>query len=322
MSGSSKVELSLFMSLAKGTRNGITNEPERTGPTESIGRIGSGGLKPGEAARLMGLSVRQVRRLIQRYREEGDQGIIHRLRGRESNRKIPEMTRDLVLSLIRGHYEDFGPTLVSEYLEGESGLRVSKETLRRWMMEEGLWKARRRKEPKRQRRARRACWGELVQMDTSIHDWLEGRGEEGVLIAMIDDATSRVWMRFYPTDSTETNMALIREYLRRYGRPLAVYADKASHFRINLKKDGEERPGQTQIQRALRQLEIEYMLASERARENTWSRPPRLNLGKEFTKRTSSKTITLIDLRCRNFRWGKSICQELNTGKFLAGGQE
>ncbi|MCK5557815.1 MAG: ISNCY family transposase [Candidatus Hydrogenedentes bacterium] len=214
-----------------------------------------------EAARLMGLSVRQVRRLVKRYREQGDAGLVHRLRGRGSNRKIPPIRRGVALTRIREHYSDFGPTLVAEYLEKDSGVYLSRETLRGWMIEEGLWKSRRRREPKRQRRPRRACFGELVQMDTSLHDWFEGRGEQAVLIAMIDDATSRVFARFFPTDSTETNLSLMRDYLRRYGRPLALYADQASHFRVNLKKDGEVRPGQTQIGRVLAQLDIEYIPA-------------------------------------------------------------
>lgn len=130
-----------------------------------------------EAGRLMGLSVRQVRRLVKRYRRQGDAGLVHRLRGRESNRKIPLVRREAALALIRERYSDFGPTLVAEYLEKDSGLCLSRETLRGWMIEEGLWKSRRRREPKRQRRPRRACWGELVQMDTSLHDWFEGRGE-------------------------------------------------------------------------------------------------------------------------------------------------
>lgn len=219
------------------------------------------GLSQKEAGRLMGLSERQVRRLVKRYREQGDAGLVHRLRGRESNRKIPRVRREAALALLRERYSDFGPTLAAEYLEKDSGLCLSRETLRGWMIEERLWKCRRRREPKRQRRPRRACLGELVQMDTSLHDWLEGRGEQAVLIAMIDDATSRVFARFFPTDSTETNLSLLRDYVRRYGRPVALYADKASHFRVNLKKNGEIRAGRTQIGRALAQLDIEYIPA-------------------------------------------------------------
>jgi len=198
---------------------------------------------------------------VKRYEQQGDAGLVHRLRGQGSNRKIPEVKRDIAMGRVRERYSDFGPTLAAEYLEKDSGVCLSRETLRRWMIEEGLWKARRRREPKRQRRPRRACFGELVQMDTSLHDWFEGRGEEAVLIAMIDDATSRVFARFFPTDSTETNLRLIGDYIRHHGRPRAIYADKASHFRINLKRDGETRPGQTQIGRALSELDVEYIPA-------------------------------------------------------------
>lgn len=226
-----------------------------------VEQVDRGRILQKEAARLMSLSVRQVRRIVKRYEQQGDAGLVHRLRGQGSNRKIPEVKRDRAMGRVRERYSDFGPTLAAEYLEKESGLSISRETLRRWMIEEGLWKSRRRREPKRQRRPRRACFGELVQMDTSLHDWFEGRGEQAVLIAMIDDATSRVFARFFPTDSTETNLRLIGDYIRHHGRPRAIYADKASHFRINLKRDGETRPGQTQIGRALSELDVEYIPA-------------------------------------------------------------
>lgn len=174
-------------------------------------------------------------------------------------------TRQRVMEQLRRDYEGFGPTLASEKLAEREGLVVSRETVRRWMIAEGLHEPRQRRVEARQWRERRACYGELVQMDTSIHDWFEGRGEEAVLITMIDDATSRVFMRFYPADTTQSNLGHLREYLARWGRPVALYADQASHFRATrpatLAEQLEGHEAQTQIQRALCELQIEYIPA-------------------------------------------------------------
>jgi transposase len=130
-----------------------------------------------EAARLLGISTRQVRRLVRRLEEAGDQGLIHRLRGRTSNRRLAAEVRQKVLAEYQRLYAGFGPTLASEKL-AEQGLKVSHDTLRRWLIAEGWWQGERKRDKHRQRRPRRECFGELVQMDTSIHDWLEGRGKE------------------------------------------------------------------------------------------------------------------------------------------------
>ena len=218
-----------------------------------------------EAAEVLRLSVRQVRRLLRRYEREGDAGLVHRLRGRGSNRRMDACVRDESIAVIRTYYRDYGPTLASEVLAAERGIVVSRETLRHWMIEAGLWDSRQAKVHHRQWRERKACFGELVQMDTSIHDWFEGRGESAVLIAIIDDATSRIFLRFYPTDSTSTNMTHLRDYIRRYGRPVAVYADRASHFTTTRQPTLEEelagQKAQTQIERALHELDIEYIAA-------------------------------------------------------------
>lgn len=218
-----------------------------------------------EAGKLLGISSRQVRRIARRYERQGDKGLVHRLRGRPSNRRIPNAVRRKAVGLIRKRYTDFGPTLASEYLAKEEEISVSRETLRGWMLEARLWEVRPRGVKHRQWRERRSCFGELVQMDTSIHEWFEQRGEEAVLISMIDDATSRLWSRFFSTDSTATNMAMLRSYLRRFGRPVALYADKASHFKTTRRADLEEalqgREAETQIARALRELGIQYIAA-------------------------------------------------------------
>lgn len=230
-----------------------------------MSQLQSGQLTQTQAGTLLGLSSRQVRRIVRRYEQEGDRGLLHRLRGRPSNRKIPQAVRKRALRLIEKRYTDFGPTLASEYLASREKISVSHETLRGWMLEARLWQSRRRRVRHRQWRERRACFGELVQMDTSIHEWFEQRGEEAVLISMIDDATSRLCARFFPTDSTATNMTMLRLYLRRFGRPGALYADKASHFKTTRRADLEEalqgREAETQIARALRDLGIQYIPA-------------------------------------------------------------
>lgn len=222
-------------------------------------------LTQAQAAEQLGLSERQVRRLQRRYEKEGDGGLIHRSRGRPSNRKFSQSFKEQVIARVRQEYSDFGPTLAAEKLAERDGLLVGRETLRRWMIEDRLWKPRRQKVRHRQWRERKPSFGQMPQMDTSEHDWFEGRGEQPVLIAMIDDATSRVFMRFYRTDSTRTNMLILRDYLRRFGRPLAIYADKASHFVTTRSASTEEQleglEAETQIQRALRELDIDFIAA-------------------------------------------------------------
>jgi len=212
-----------------------------------------------EAARLLDLSPRQVRRLQRRLQAGGDAAIVHRLRGRPSNHQPDPRLRQAVLAAYRQRYADFGPTFASEKL-AEQGLDVGAQTLRRWLIAAGLWQRRRRREAHRSRRPRRACFGELVQMDASIHDWLEGRGEEVVLISMIDDATSRTLARFYPAGTVEAHLDLLGLWLRRHGRPRALYTDRHSIFEPQDK--GRALPDAvTQFGRALRELDIELICA-------------------------------------------------------------
>jgi hypothetical protein len=170
-----------------------------------------------------------------------------------------------IAELLGERYPGFGPTLASEKLVEECGIKLSRETVRQIQIQAELWRPQRRRVRFRGRRERRQCFGELVQMDTSEHDWLEGRGESCVLIAMIDDATSRVLLRFFPSDTTESNMAMLKEWLGGYGRPMAIYADKASHFKVNRPTGVDEElsgtEAETQIGRALRELDIEYIAA-------------------------------------------------------------
>ena len=212
-----------------------------------------------EAARLLGKSVRQVRRLQRRLELEGDGGVVHRLCGRLSNRSFGESVRKRALSAYRRRYWDFGPTLASEKLSSEEGLEVSPDTLRRWLLSAGLWEPSRRRAKHRSRRPRRECFGELVQLDASIHEWTEGRGEPMALLALIDDATSRIHARFHPAETLAGYFELVDFWLGKHGRPVAFYSDQKSVFRSPTKE--EHRRALTQFGRACGELEIELILA-------------------------------------------------------------
>ena len=218
-----------------------------------------------QAAEELQISERQVRRLLVKLRKGGDKAILHGLGGR-SNRKIRDQDQQQAIGILSGElYKGFGPTLASEYLAKKHKLEVSKETVRNWMKEAGLWRSRKQRVAEvHMWRARRERWGELVQWDTSTQDWLEGRGEKIYLIKMIDDATSRLFARFVRSDSTEENRAVLEEYLGRLGRPLEFYTDKASIFVTTPKKNPAERAEPlppTQIGRALLELGIGWIAA-------------------------------------------------------------
>ena len=214
-----------------------------------------------EAARLLKRSVRQVRRIMRRLQQQGDGGVIHRLRGQPSNSAWESSVRQKAVDLYRKRYGDFGPTLACEKLASAHGLKLPRETLRRWLLHEGLWQKQRRRDVHRIRRERRGCFGEMVQADGSHHDWLEGRGQKMVLLAMIDDATSRIVARFYPAETTENYMDLLGRYIRKHGRPASWYSDRDSVFRAESKQDREQSVP-TQFSRALEELDIRLILAN------------------------------------------------------------
>ena len=197
-----------------------------------------------QAAEELVLSVRQVKRLIYALKKRGDKAVIHGLRGKPSNQRIAKVVEEEAIQILSADlYKGFGPTLGSEYLADKHDIEVSKETVRQWMIRAKLWRAKERKvKAVHVWRPRRSRFGELVQWDTSEHDWLEGRGEKLYLIAMIDDATSRLFARFVRHDSTEENMKLLWSYVEKFGRPLAFYTDKASIFRTAEKRRRDE-PG-------------------------------------------------------------------------------
>jgi len=224
-----------------------------------------------EAAEELGISVRHVKRLIYALKKHGDKAVVHGLRGRPSNRRIEErIEQEAVKILSAPVYAGFGPTLAAEYLRNKHGIEISKETARQWMMRAKLWRGKKAKVKEVHTwRPRRSRLGELVQWDTSEHDWLEGRGERLYLIAMIDDATSRLFARFVRSDSTEENMKLLWGYLEKFGRPVSCYTDKASMFQTaekrkrdepGVEKDAVEMPP-TQIGRALRELGMAWLAA-------------------------------------------------------------
>jgi hypothetical protein len=223
-----------------------------------------------QAGKELGVTPRWVRELLRRMQARGDGAVVHGLRGKRSNRRLPETMQARAVKLFREHkqarqWHDYGPTLAAEELAAEYGLKVGKETLRKWLLQAGLWKAHRaRVERAHVWRQRRARWGELLQWDTSTHDWLEGRGKPLYLIALIDDATSDAVARFVDHDSTEENLGILGSYLKTKGRPLAVYTDKASLFQtaprgVHHRQAPAQQP--TQIGRALKELDIEWIAA-------------------------------------------------------------
>jgi transposase len=224
-------------------------------------------IKQSQAAKELGLSARQVKRLLRDLRLEGDKAVIHGLRDRRSNRKTSAAQREEIVRILSQQvYRGFGPTLASEYLAKKHKVTIGREALRQIMMSAGLWRSRKQSVTQvHQWRTRRSCRGELVQWDTSVHDWLEGRGPKLYLIHMIDDATSELTGRFVAHDSTEENMRLLWSYLERHGRPVAFYTDKASLFQTApkiardvkaLPRDEREPLPPTQIGRALRELGV------------------------------------------------------------------
>ena len=218
------------------------------------------------ASTMLGLSERQVRRLIKRVREEKDRGIIHRGRGRPSNNRKTEKIKEKALSLYRKKYEGFGPTLASEKLLEMDGIGLSDETLRKWLLEAGLWKKRRKRSGHRQWRARKECFGQMVQMDGSHHDWLEGRGPQLVLMGYIDDATNTVFGRFYDYEGTLPALDSFKQYVRKCGLPISVYLDKHTTYkstgRLTVEQElaGVKEP-LSQFERALEELGVEVIHA-------------------------------------------------------------
>ena len=214
------------------------------------------------AAGVLGVSLRQAQRLVARYRDGGGGALIHKSRGRPASNKLDQGVRELVLELVRQNYRDFGPTLAAEVLLERHGVEISRETLRKWMVEAGLWLSRKQRRSFHQPRLRRESLGELVQIDGSEHRWFENRGEPCTLLVFIDDATSCLMqLRFVPSESTSSYFEALQAYLAAHGCPVAFYSDKHSVFRVN-KPDAQGGSGMTQFGRALAELNIEIICAN------------------------------------------------------------
>ncbi len=216
------------------------------------------------AAGLLGLGYRQAKRVWQRYRTQGDAGLVHRSRGRPSPQRTAPEVRERVLRRCAERYPDFGPTLAAEYLAQE-GLKVDHETLRRWQLAAGVRTVRRRRQQHRQWRERKACFGAMVQLDGSHHDWFEGRRAKGVLMVMVDDATNRVWARFFEAETTQASYDVFEGWVRRQGLPRSVYVDRDSIYRCEgLGSVADQLAGkapQTQFGRAMDALGVQLILA-------------------------------------------------------------
>jgi hypothetical protein len=208
------------------------------------------------------VSERQAYRLLARYEVDGGSGLIHKARGRVSNRSRNEGIRKYAVELVKTRYADFGPTLATEVLLDKHELRVGRETLRRWMMAEGLWLSRTQRRTFHQPRLRRESYGELIQIDGSDHRWFEQRGEPCTLLVFIDDATSKLMqLRFVPSESTDSYFEALDGYLTTHGCPTAFYSDKHTVFRVN-RPDAKGGSGMTQFGRALAELNIEILCAN------------------------------------------------------------
>jgi transposase len=229
-----------------------------------MGRVKADRLRLQEAAELLELSYRQAKRVWARYRRGGAQALQHGNCGRVSNRAYAAGFRAAVLEQVKTRYADFGPTLAAEHLGSDDGLEVPAETLRRWMKQAGLWQRQRRRKPYRQRRERKAHFGELVQLDGSFHEWLEERGERACLMHMVDDATTTVLGRFSQEETTWAAARVLRSWIERYGVPRALYTDwKNVYVRPpNAQERLHGEPAVTQFGRMCAQLGIRIIAAS------------------------------------------------------------
>lgn len=217
------------------------------------------------AAGLMGLGYRQAKRVWRRYQVQGDAGLMHRSRGQPSERRRAPELRGRILARYDQRYADFGPTLAAEYLAGE-GLPVDHETLRRWLIAAGKRLVRRRRQKHRQWRERKPCFGQMVQLDGSHHDWFEGRRAQCVLMVMVDDATGRLWAQFFEAETTRASYDVLEGWVRRYGLPRSLYVDRDSIYRCEgMGSVAEQLAGQapqTQFGRAMGVLDVALILAN------------------------------------------------------------
>ena len=230
---------------------------------EVMQRIEAKRLKQKKAAEMLRVSERHIRRLLRAYRQLGTEGLVSKRRGKPSNNQLKRALKQQAIDLIYSQYPDFGPTLAHEKLTEKHGLELSRETVRKLMIKEGIWKPKKvKKLVVHQMRERRACLGELVQIDGSPHAWFEERGEKCNLLVFIDDATGRLMeLYFTPGETTFSYFAATEQYITRFGKPVAFYSDKNSIFKVNI-KNALTGNGMTQFGRATKELEIEIICAN------------------------------------------------------------
>jgi len=244
----------------------ITMNQEELKRLYLIKKVISKELKQVEAADKLDLSSRQVRRITKRVKEEGDTGIIHKLRGHPSRRKVPDKIKHKIILLYKGKYKGFGPTLASEKLFEIERIKISDETLRNWLIKDGLWEKRRKHKIHRQWRKRKPRFGEMVQLDGSHHDWFEGRGPKCVLMGYIDDAKSTASARFYEYEGTLPAMDSFKSYIKHYGVPHSVYLDKHTTYKSPAKPSIKDELSNTkplsQFERALKELGVNVIHAN------------------------------------------------------------
>ena len=229
---------------------------------EVLSQVSQGRMTATTAANVLGLSRRQVHRLLKIFLSEGPAAIRHKARGRASNNRIDPAVREFAVTLVRENYIDFGPTFAAEKLDEEHRLKVSRETLRKWMQDAGIWLSRKQRRTFHQPRLRRECYGELIQIDGSDHRWFEDRGPSCTLLVFIDDATSTLMhLEFVKSESTFSYFGALEAYLHEHGRPVAFYSDKHSVFRVS-SEAAESGHGMTQFGRALSELNIEILCAN------------------------------------------------------------
>jgi transposase len=229
-----------------------------------LAEVKRGKLSVAAAGRLLGVCYRQAKRIWRRFKEKGDAGLVHRNRGKPGPRRKTAKLRGQVLARYRERYPDFGPTLAAEKLE-EEGLRVDHETLRRWLVAKGLWSSGRKRQQHRSWRERRECFGQMVQMDGSHHDWFEGRRDKAVLMVMVDDATNRTRARFSEEETTRAAYDVFDGWVRKNGLPGSLYVDRDSIYRCERVATVAEQldcqEPQTQFGRAMEQLGVEVIMA-------------------------------------------------------------
>lgn len=232
----------------------LTMSQKEVDRLEIINQIKNKTLRIAEGSEIIGISSRQTYRVLKRVKEEGSKGIIHRLRGRKSNRGYPEELKKEVVKIYSAHYSDYGPTLFSEELVKSHKISVDHETLRRWMRSQAITTSMRKKRPHRRRRERRSCFGELLQFDGSHHDWFEGRGAECCLFNGVDDSTGNVYLKFAISENTQDAMLTMCEYVNKYGIPRSIYTDRHSVYKAEGKL--------TDFGRAMKELNVEIIYAN------------------------------------------------------------